>query len=66
MFSYHHGYLFDLFDEVRELMFYYICDHGSALGSIEDVFLWDILKWRTENAIAKLQHYRVTLLHATL
>ena len=35
-------------------MTYDISDHRPALGSIEDVFLWLVLKWRAQYTIAYL------------
>ena len=47
-------YLPNLLHEVRELVFYHICYHGSTLGSIEDILARVVLKWGAHNSIAQL------------
>ena len=47
-------YLFNLLDEIGKLMMFDISNHCTTLGSIKDVLLWFILKWRAQYTIANL------------
>ena len=47
-------HLSDLLEEVGQLVFDHISDHGSTLSSVEDVFLWLVLERQTQHSVAQL------------